>query len=180
MDGSREVRPRPATSRVAGEPPTVGEEIGEGVGGISGTLAGAAIGSLAGPIGVLVGGVAGAVGGWWAGRAIADSMRQLARDDTTDAFHRELDDSLETLADRGYEDMRPAYYLGHLASRHPEHEGRRFEDVEPEVERGWRAGTRDAAPGHEARPLAREGLHHGVLTTDEGRRLGLEAHGDSR
>jgi hypothetical protein len=180
MDGSREVRPRPATARVADEPPTVGEEIGEGVGGISGTLAGAAIGSVVGPLGVLVGGVAGALGGWWAGRAIADSVRQLSRDDTTDAFYRGHYDSLETLADRGYEALRPAYYLGHLAARNPDYAGRRFEDVERELERGWRAGTRETAPWHEVRPLVREGFHHGALTTDEGRRLGLEPHGDSR
>ena len=33
--------------------------------------------------------------------------------------------------------MRPAYQLGHLARRNPQYAGKPFEDVEPELRRGW-------------------------------------------
>ena len=33
--------------------------------------------------------------------------------------------------------MRPAYAAGHLAGRNPEWAGRSFDEVEPELQRGW-------------------------------------------
>ncbi len=43
----------------------------------------------------------------------------------------------ERPADRAYNDYRAGYWLGHLARRNPDYAGRRFEDIEPELERGW-------------------------------------------
>ncbi len=38
---------------------------------------------------------------------------------------------------RSYEDVRPAYQIGHLAGRNPDYQGRSFEDVEADLRRGW-------------------------------------------
>ena len=39
--------------------------------------------------------------------------------------------------EHSYDEARPAYQLGHLARRNPQYEGKPFEDVEPELRRGW-------------------------------------------
>ncbi len=112
------------------------EEVGEGIGGVSGVVAGAAIGSAAGPIGTIIGGIAGAVGGWWAGRAVADAAQKFTTED--DSYYRErFENTSGRLADRQYEDVRPAYQLGHIASLNPDYNGRSFDAVEPDLQRGW-------------------------------------------
>jgi len=115
---------------------TVGTEVGEAAGGISGVLAGAAIGSLGGPLGTIIGGLAGAVSGWWAGRAIAEAAQHITHDDDT-AFRSHYESSTNRLADRSYDDVRPAYQLGHLASRNPDYANRDFNDIESDLRAGW-------------------------------------------
>lgn len=116
--------------------PSVADEIGEGVGGISGVLAGAAIGSMAGPVGTVIGGIAGAMGGWWTGRAITEAAGKLTSDD--DNFYRSnYESSPNRLADRGYDDVRPAYHLGHIAAHNPDYASRNWNDVEGDLQRGW-------------------------------------------
>src|SRR5512132_519621 len=114
--------------------PSVGDEIGEAAGGISGVLAGAAIGSVGGPVGTIIGGIAGAVSGWWAGRAISEAASHVTHDDE-DYFRRHYERSPSRLADRSYEDVRPAYQIGHLAARNPDYAERKFEDVETDLQR---------------------------------------------
>lgn len=126
--------------------PTVGDQIGEAAGGISGVLAGAAIGSLGGPIGTVIGGIAGAIGGWWTGRAIAEAATNYTHADDSH-YRRDFDArdvAVEGGSERDYDAVRPAYQLGHIASRNPDYSGRAFEDVEPELRRGW---TSDVSAG---------------------------------
>lgn len=116
--------------------PTAGEEVGEAAGGITGVVTGAAIGSVAGPVGTVIGGIAGAIGGWWAGRAVADAATSFTR--TDDEFYRDHYEASDTrLADRRYDDVRPAYQLGHIAAQNPDYTGRPFESVESDLRRGW-------------------------------------------
>ncbi|MGI9090706.1 MAG: hypothetical protein ACR2GG_06350 [Gemmatimonadaceae bacterium] len=116
--------------------PSVGDEVGEAAGGISGVVTGAAIGSLGGPIGTVIGGIAGAIGGWWAGRAVSEAAKNFTNDD--DTFYRSHYASSDSkLADRSYEDVSPAYQLGHLAGHNPEYSGRSFDTVESDLRRGW-------------------------------------------
>lgn len=116
--------------------PSVGDQVGEAAGGISGVLAGAAIGSAGGPIGTLIGGIAGAVGGWWAGRAISEAAENFTEKD--DMHYREHYESSENrLADRSYDDVRPAYQVGHVASLNPAYWPQEFEAVEPDIRAGW-------------------------------------------
>jgi hypothetical protein len=117
-----------------------GDEIGEAVGGISGVLTGAAIGSLGGPIGTIIGGVAGAVSGWWAGRAISEAAAHAEHDD---AYYRGRhaggEHAAGAAAAPSYDDVRPAYQLGHLAGRNPDYRGRAFDEVERDLRHGWTA-----------------------------------------
>ncbi len=112
------------------------DEAGEAVGGIGGVLTGAAVGSAIGPIGTIIGGIAGAVGGWWAGRAVTEAASGVTKDD--DEFYRGHYESSSTkLADRGFDDVRPAYHLGHVAAHNPDYSGKNWNDISSDLQRGW-------------------------------------------
>ncbi len=114
------------------------DEAGEAAGGIGGELVGAAIGSVGGPVGTLIGGIAGAMGGWWAGRAVTEAASKLTKED--DEYYRAHYDSLPNrLADRSYDDVRPAYHLGQIASQNPDYANKRWGDVQAELGRAWSA-----------------------------------------
>jgi uncharacterized protein (TIGR02271 family) len=138
------------------------ENVGGAIGGAAGVAAGAAIGSLAGPIGTIVGAVAGAVGGWWSGRALTDGAS--AYTNTDDAYYRErFASNSPALADRdaAYQRAMPAYQLGHLASRNPDYDGRPFDAVESDLERGWRGGGDGLGDWSDVRDYARDAYDHG-------------------
>jgi hypothetical protein len=136
------------------------------IGGVSGALVGAGIGSAAGPVGSIIGGVAGAIGGWWAGHAVIEAARSVNHED--EAHFREHYDSLaERPADRAYDDVRGAYYLGQIASHHPDFASGEFRDLEAELERGW--GVHSAVHGSWAsvRDYAATGFNRGRAKLDE-------------
>ncbi|MEO6526305.1 MAG: glycine zipper domain-containing protein [Gemmatimonadaceae bacterium] len=144
--------------------PSVADEIGEGVGGIGGALAGAAVGSLAGPVGTLIGGIAGAMGGWWTGRAISEATSTLTHDD--DNYYRShYEGSPSRLADRGFEDVRPAYHLGHVAAHNPDYANKSFSDVEGDLQRGWNSEpTKKFGDWKSVSGYASEGFYRGRST----------------
>jgi hypothetical protein len=121
------------------ERPGPGEQAGEAIGGIGGTVAGAALGSLAGPIGTIVGGIAGAVGGWWAGEKAGRAAEDM---DDHDTFYRDHWDQ-NRREDLEYEDARIAYGVGHIAGRNPDYAGLPYEEIEPDIKRGWNWKQRD-------------------------------------
>ena len=136
--------------------PTTGDRIGEAVGGVSGALTGAAVGSPAGPIGTIIGGIAGAAGGWWAGRTVAEAAAKFNEHDDNN-YRQAYEARPDRLVDRSYEDVRPAYQLGHLASENPDYTGKNFESIEMDLQRGW---TNDLRARHgdwaTVRPFAEE------------------------
>lgn len=140
--------------------PGVADHVGEAAGGISGVAAGAAVGSIAGPIGTVIGGIVGAMGGWWTGRAVAEAATAVTTED--DTYYRQHYDA-SPIADRRYDDVRPAYYLGHLASRNPDYKNRSFDDIESDLRTGW---SRDNKYGawDSVRGYAREGYTRGTST----------------
>lgn len=142
--------------------PDTGDLVGEAAGGVSGVLTGAAIGSAGGPVGTIIGGIAGALGGWWTGRAISEAAETLTEDD--EAYYREhYAKSPARPADRDYESVRPAYHLGHIASRNPNFRGRTWDEVEPELRRGWSEDVTKRHGSWEAlRGYAREGYTRGT------------------
>lgn len=146
--------------------PTVGDEIGEAAGGVSGALLGAGIGSAAGPVGTLIGGVAGAIGGWWAGRAVAEAASSLSHEDE-EYFRAHYDSLAERPADRAYDDVRGAYYLGQIASHNPNFIEREFTEVEPELERGWAQHVDKYGKWTQVRDYAAAGFNRGKSKLDE-------------
>jgi hypothetical protein len=141
--------------------PSVADQVGEAAGGISGVLVGAGIGSAAGPLGTLIGGIAGAIGGWWSGRAISEAVEKLSREDD-DHYRDHYDAHPETRGDERYEEVRGAYYLGHLASHNPDYAVCCFEEIEPELQRGWEAGADRRKSWRAVREYASEGFRHGM------------------
>jgi len=106
--------------------------VGTGVGALGGVAAGAAVGSAAGPVGTVVGAAVGAVAGGLAGKSVAESVDPTRED----AYWRD-NYSSRPYVDRNstYDDYGPAYGYGVNAfSRYP---GRRFDEVESDLERGW-------------------------------------------
>jgi hypothetical protein len=145
--------------------PGVADHVGEAAGGISGVLVGAGIGSAGGPIGTIIGGIAGAMGGWWTGRAVSEAATTLTRDDE-DYYRKHYEASPDRPADRGYEQVRGAYYLGHLASHNPNFTNRQFDEVEPELERGWKSAPESYGNWMAVRNYAREGWTRGTTRRD--------------
>ena len=146
--------------------PSHGDELGEATGGISGVLVGAGIGSAAGPIGTMIGGIAGALGGWWAGRAVAEAAGTLSHEDEQ-YFRRNYGDQPNRLADRAYDDVRGAYYLGHIAAHNPNFTAREFTDIEPELELGWASYADKYGTWTSVRSYAAEGFSRGRSRLDD-------------
>lgn len=153
-------------------PPSHVDELAEATGGISGVLAGAGIGSAAGPVGTLIGGIAGAIGGWWAGRAVAEAASTLTQNDE-EHFRSHYEAQPTRPADRAYDDVRGAYYLGQVASHNPNFTSREFVDLEPELERGWASFADKYGSWKTVRPYAEEGFSRGRSRLDDSARKGV-------
>ena len=153
---------RDVTAKPVRDDATTADYVGEAAGGISGGLAGAAIGSIGGPVGTLIGGLAGVVGGWWAGRSIAEAAKDYG--DVDDRYYRTHFER-DRNSSRSFDDVRPAYQLGHLASRNPDYRGSDFDMVERDLRRGWsdEIGARHG-DWASVRDYAREGYARGTST----------------
>ncbi|HEV7485500.1 MAG TPA: hypothetical protein VGQ65_07435 [Thermoanaerobaculia bacterium] len=115
---------------ITGEPGA--HPLGVAGGASGGALAGAAIGAVGGPIGAAVGGAIGAVAGGLAGKAAGEAVNPTEED----TYWREHHTSRPYFkSGRTYDDYRPAYAYGwESAGRY---HGRKFEDVESDLSRGW-------------------------------------------
>ena len=123
-------------------------------------------------LGALLGGIAGAIGGWWAGRAVVEAASSLSHED--EAYFREHYDNVPNrAADRAYDDVRPAYYLGQIASHNPNFLEREFTEVEPELERGWSEYSDKHGAWITVRDCAAEGFRHGRSKLDESARRAI-------
>lgn len=140
--------------------PSAGDVVGEAVGSLSGVAAGAAIGSIGGPIGTIIGAIAGAAGGWWTGRTVSEAASRFTSDHDTQ-YRESYEGRSDKLGDRSYDDVRPAYQIGHIASENPDYNGKSFETVETDLQKGWSNDLR-AKHGDWAtvRPYAEEAYSH--------------------
>jgi hypothetical protein len=89
----------------------------------------------------LLGGLAVAAGGWWAGKQLLEAFNEMGEED-----EKEYRTHFETYPSRPatltYDRARTGYALGHVASRNPTYTGRTFDEVEPEIRRGF-SGERE-------------------------------------
>ena len=127
MDDTRKERnPDPLTGAPGAHP------VGVGVGATGGAAVGAAVGSIGGPVGTVVGAAIGGVAGGLAGKGVAEQVNPTLEE----AYWRDNYSSRPYVeAGRTYDEYGPAYRYGWESYyRHP---GRRFEDVEGDLERDW-------------------------------------------
>jgi len=116
---------------ISGEPGAHPVGVGLGAAG-AGAAAGALGGLAAGPVGAAVGAVAGAVAGGYAGKAVAESIDPTVEDTY---WRQHYSTRPYYQAGTTYDEYRPAYRYGWESRSH--YTDRSFEDVEPELERGW-------------------------------------------
>jgi len=99
---------------------------------------GQALHAVAHPLAVVLGAIAGTVGGWWK-KAASEGMGGLpeAEEQACRAHFATV-----TVIPSGmtYDRARTGYALGYLAARNPDYQGRRYEDIEPDLRHGF---TRD-------------------------------------
>jgi len=64
------------------------------------------------------------------------------------------------IGDRSYDQVRPAYHIGQIASRNPDYRGRSFDDIDADLRRGW---AKDHAQTWDSvRSYASEGYRRGA------------------
>lgn len=179
MDDATEKLADAASLERHAEPADAGDMVGEGVGGAAGGITGAAVGALLGPVGAVIGGIAGAIGGWWAGRTVSEAVESFGeRED--EYFRSHYDDADVRLADRSYEAVRPAYQLGYVARHNPSYRERTFDEIEPELSRGWSGPVREhAGEWEQARPFVRAGYERRRLEESTPEHIG-ETTGEFR
>ena len=136
--------------------------VGTGIGAVGGAAAGAATGSVAGPIGTLVGGAIGAVVGGLAGKGVAETIDPTRED----AYWRENYTSRPYVdPSDSYDDFGPAY--GYGVSAYTRYPGRAFDDVEPDLERGWDSARGRSSLGWErAKSATRDAWHRASDTVE--------------
>lgn len=107
--------------------------VGTGLGAAAGGMAaGAAVGTVAGPVGTLLGAAAGAVVGGLAGKAIGEAVDPTRED----AYWREnYSKASYYQAGLTFEDYAPAYRTGYQGRA--QHAGRKFDEVEGDLEAGY-------------------------------------------
>lgn len=78
-------------------------------------------------------------GGWWCQRSVADVLALFSVLD--DTYYQAHFDHACSDTDIEYDDVRPAYVLGHLAGMDPDYIGLTFDEVAPGLERSWARST---------------------------------------
>jgi hypothetical protein len=150
---------------ISGEPGS--HPVGTGVGAaLAGAAAGAAGGALGGPVGTVIGAAAGAVAGGYAGKAVEESFDPTAED----AYWRE-EYRNRSYVDQGtdYDTYRPAYQYGWETRN--QYAGRRFEDVETDLERDWATRRGQSSLNWDRAKLAVHDAWNRVTTDDVDRRV---------
>jgi len=135
--------------------------VGTGVGTAAGTLAGAAIGAMAGPAGAAAGAaiggaVVGGVAGGLAGKSAAESIDPTIEETY---WSKSYTSAPYIPKDTRYDVYRPAYRYGWES--YSKYQPKKFEDVEPELARGWDnyRGTSSNLTWDKAKAATRDAWH---------------------
>jgi hypothetical protein len=137
--GIATVDPNPDSNRdpITGEPGS--HPVGTGVGAAGGAATGMAVGgAIGGPVGAAVGGAVGAVAGGAAGHAAGEALDPTVED----AYWRQNYKSRPYYqSSRDYDYYAPGYRYGWETAANTSYKGRNFDEVESDLERGWRETT---------------------------------------
>jgi len=114
---------------------------------------------------MIVGGIALAAGGWWAGRKLYESLRDISEEEEQECRTYYESHPVRTTG-VPYDRARTVYVVGYAAARNPEYAGRSFDDVEPHLRSGF-SGSR-AASYDSLRDFARRGYERGTSRSGGG------------
>jgi hypothetical protein len=156
-------RARDAVSDMAGRARDALSDVADAAGDLAGR-ASDRMGGTVPAVTAVVGALAATVGGWWAMHAGRDTKVEVSEEE-----ERHFRSHFDTHPPRGaggltYEDARTGYALGHTASRNPSYQGRRFDEVEPEL----RSGFGDPGSYDTLRDFTRYGYERGTGRGDQG------------
>lgn len=144
--------------------------IGAGTGAAAGAATGAVVGAAGGPIGSTIGAVLGAIAGAKAGDSVAEAVNPTEYDEH---WRSEYRNATYYDADRTWDDYAPAYGLGYYGRNY--YAGRRYDDVESDLERSWdKVRGESRLAWNDARDAVRDGWHYVE------RRIPGDADGDGR
>ena len=137
---------------LTGEPGS--HPIATGVGSAGAAAAGAAVGSaVGGPVGAVVGGAIGAVAGGAAGHAAGEAIDPTVE---TEYWRQNFSRRPYYERDKTFDDYEPAYRYGWESATHADYRGRRFDDAEHDLERGWDKKGDAAQSWYEIREATRD------------------------
>jgi hypothetical protein len=138
---------------LTGEPGS--HPVGTGMGSAGGAAAGVAVGAVVGgPVGAVVGGVAGAIAGGVVGHSAAEEVNPtLEGKYWQDNFQKRP----YYRQGRAFEHYEPAYRHGWESAGNSSYKSRKFDEVEPELERRWSERSESSGMGWtEAREASRD------------------------
>ncbi|HEY4216126.1 MAG TPA: hypothetical protein VGM67_03250 [Gemmatimonadaceae bacterium] len=92
------------------------------------------------------------------GDARANDPKNAGFTTDDDRLYRSHFQRANQLADRAYEQVRPAYRLGQLAASDPGTQGRSFDEIEKDLENGWLNVRTAAGDWASVREFARAGF----------------------
>lgn len=116
---------------------------------------GKALHAVGHPLAVVLGAIAGTLGGWW--KKAAEERFELPK--AEEEVCRAHFTTVVVSDEMPYERARTGYALGYVASRNPGYSGRGFEEIEPELRRGF--GDEHAADYDALREFTRYGYSRG-------------------
>ncbi len=129
-DSSRDNNPDPITGEPGAHP------VGTGLGAAGGGATGAAIGAVGGPVGMAVGAVIGAVAGGLAGKGVAEMIDPTAEDAYWEKNHR---NQPYYEAGSEFSDYSPAYQTGYQSYAKHGAAGKKFDEVESDIQQSYEA-----------------------------------------
>ena len=129
LDPTPDSNPDPITGEKGSHP------FGVATGGAGGAATGAAIGgAVGGPIGAAVGAAVGAVAGGLAGKGIAEAVNPTVEEEY---WRGEFKNRPYYKRGTDYDTYSPYYKYGYESATRPEYHGRKFEEVEGQLENEW-------------------------------------------
>jgi uncharacterized protein YjbJ (UPF0337 family) len=169
LDPTPDSNPDPITGEEGSHP------VGVAAGGTGGAAAGTAIGgALGGPVGAVVGAAVGAVAGSLAGKGVAEAVNPTVEE----GYWRE-EYKKRPYYKKGteYDTYHPYYKYGWEAATRPEFQGRKYEDVERQLETEWPSyGRTDKNDFREYRAATRDAFERASTSSaNAGRETGRKA-----
>jgi hypothetical protein len=128
--------------------------VGTGVGSAGGAATGVVVGAaLGGPVGAVVGGAIGAVVGGAAGHAAGEAVNPTVE---REYWSKNFKNRPYYRSGKEYSEYEPAYRFGWESAGRKDYAGKKFDEVEPELERNWNSTQGARGPWTDSREATRD------------------------